>query len=116
MDYDKWVPVRSQEMEAFIGFSFLWGINPKPSVEDYWKKNPVVSYPPINQKITKDRYRDINMYLHFVDNSSMAPRGSVNYDKLRKIRPVLNYLVMRFKDLYKDNLLSKYMPMKPIKR
>ena len=98
-NYGKWVSVRSQEMEAFIGFSFLMGLNPKPSVEDYWKKNPVYSYPPINQKITRYCYRDINRYLHFVDNSSMVPRGSVNCDQLGT-RPALNYLVMRFNDLY----------------
>lgn len=130
--YEDWVQVTSQEIEAFTGFRFLMGLNPKPSVEDYWKKNPVYSYPPINQKISRERYRDINRFLHFVDNSTLAPRGSVNYDQLGKIRPVMDYLLARYKALYnpgKDlsideamikfqgrSSLKQYMPMKPIKR
>ena len=130
--YSLWCGVTAEDIEAFIGFSFLMGLNPKPSVEDYWKKNPIYTYPPINKRISRDRYRDINRYLHFVDNSTLAPRGAPGYDKLGKIRPLLDYLQSQYKDLYNPgrdlsvdeamikfhgrSSLKQYMPMKPIKR
>ena len=94
--YSRWCGVTAEEIEAFIGFSFLMGLNPKPSVEDYWGENPIYTYPPINKRISRDRYKDINRYLHFVDNSTLAP----GYDKFEKIRPLLELLQSQYKDLY----------------
>ena len=42
--------------EAFMGFNLLMGLNPKPSVRDYWRKNPIYHYAPIADKISRDRY------------------------------------------------------------
>ena len=75
---------------------------------------------------------EINRYLHFVDNDTLSPRGSVNYDRLGKVRPVVNRLAERFLTLYDPNCqlsidegmikykgrcsMKQYMPLKPTRR
>ena len=108
------------------------GLNPKPSIEDYWQKDPIYHYKSISDRISRDRYKDISRYLHFVDNQTLTPRGSPNYNRLGKVRPFLSYLTERFKTIYNPSRevavdeamikfqgrtsLKQYMPMKPIKR
>ena len=95
-----WTDVTVQKLYAYLGFKFLIGLNPKPSIEDYWKKDPIYHYKPISDRISWDRYKDISRYLHFVDNQTLTPRGSPNYDRLGKVRPLLSYLTERFKTIY----------------
>jgi len=129
---EKWNPITTQELEAYFGFNILMGINCLPSIEDYWKKNPIYHYSPIAERISRDRFREISRYLHFADNATLAPRASPQYDRLGKIRPLLEYLETRFsvvftpgQDLAVDEAMIKfqgrssfkqYMPKKPTKR
>ena len=80
----------------------------------------------------QNRYLDINRYLHFVDNSTLSARGSPSYDRVGKVRPLLEYLQFRFKSVYNPgreiavdeamikflgrSSLKQYMPKKPTKR
>lgn len=50
-------------------------INRLPSIDDYWSCNPNTRYHPVADRITRDGFRDMQRYLHFVDNSSIIPRG-----------------------------------------
>ena len=108
------------------------GINHLPSLEDYWKRDDVYNYHPISSRISRDRFREITRYLHYVDNDTLEPPTSPNYDKLGKVRPVLTYLQARFSEVYTPgrelavdeamikfqgrSSLKQYMPQKPIKR
>ena len=67
-----------------------------------------------------------------MDLLSLSLRGSANYDKLGKVRPVINHFQEKFSSLYNLNCkiaideamikfqgrssLQYYMPLKPIKR
>lgn len=53
--FRKWDPITSEEIEAFIGFNLLMGLNPKSSIIDYWKRDPVYYYPPIADRISRQR-------------------------------------------------------------
>ena len=128
--YESWKAITCEDVRAFMGFNILMGINCQPSTEDYWKKDPIHYY--IAQKMSRDRFRDISRYLHFVDNSSLSLRGSANYNKLGKVRPLINHFQEKFSSLCNLNCeiaideamikfqgcssLKQYMPMKPIKR
>lgn len=75
------------------------------------------------------RYLDI---FTFVDNSTLEPRESPSYDRLGKVRPLIDHFTEKFKEVYLPHKevaideamikftgrssLKQYLPMKPIKR
>ena len=129
---EKWVPISASDIRAFLGFQMLMGINNLPEIYDYWRKDPVYHYASVADRISRDRFREISRYLHYADNSTLSPPGSDNYDRLGKVRPLLNYLQSRFMAVYTPgqqlavdeamikfqgrSSLKQYMPKKPIKR
>ena len=108
------------------------GLNHLPSINDYWSRDHHYHYAPIADLISRQRFRDISRYLHFVNNDHLVPRSDPSYDRLGKIRPLIEHLSEKFEALYNatKNLavdeamikfqgrssLKQYMPMKPIKR
>ena len=98
--FQYWEEVTVEEIKAYIGFMILMGITKLPAISDYWKLDEVLHYAPIARRISKNRFFDIQRYLHFVDNSSLSPHTSPDYDKLGKIRPVITILCERFRTIY----------------
>ena len=99
--YERWNPITVEELKAFFRFSILVGINHLPAIDDYWSRDLHLRYGPIADKISRQRFRDISRYLHFVDNDHLAPRGDPSYDRLGKVRPLIEHLSERFEDVYK---------------
>ena len=130
--YAKYKQISVADLKAFLGFILLMGLNSFPSVEDYWRKSEVYHYSPIAGRISRDRFREINRYLHFADNSTLSAPGSPSYDRLGKVRPLVEHLQSKFSAVYNPSKelaideamikfqgrssLKQYMPMKPIKR
>ena len=46
-------------------------------------------------------FKIILQFLHFHDNSTMLPQNDPQYDRLYKIRPVLDHLHEKFQEVYK---------------
>ena len=42
--YEKWDQISIEDLETYFGFNILMGINSLPSLENYWKKDPVYHY------------------------------------------------------------------------
>ena len=74
-NYGDWVEVTIPELKAYFGFCILMGLVKLPALEDYWKVDPFLHFPPIAGQITRQRFRDISRYLHFSDNTTLALRG-----------------------------------------
>ena len=79
-----------EELCAYMRFMILIGIVRLPTIRDYWNKDAVFYYSAVANKITRDCFLDLNRYLHFIDNSMLAPPGSPGYDKLGKVRQINN--------------------------
>ena len=132
VNYLLWNKITVEELKAFLGFCILMGINSLPALKDYWKRDPAFHYAPIADRITRDRFLEISRYLHFVDNDTLPQRDSPSYDRLGKVRPLINHFSEKFKSVYLPHKevaideamikftgrssLKQYMPMKPIKR
>ena len=130
--YLTWVKVMKEELKAYLGFCILMGINRLPALDDYWSTDPTLHYPPIADRISRDCFREVSRYLHFVDNATLSPRGTPGHDRLGKVRPVIDHLSKRFSDVYDPHrevavdeamvkftgrsTLKQYMPLKPVKR
>ena len=106
--------------------------NCTPSTHDYWKRDEVTHYAPVARRISRNRFFEIQRYLHFADNSTLAAPGTPEYNKLGKIQPIIHSLLENFQtayNLHRDisvdeamvpfkgrSTLKQYMPMKPVKR
>lgn len=71
--FRKWEKYTSEDLKAYLGFHILMSINRLPSFDDYWSTNPNLRYRPVVDRISRDRFRDLQRYLHFVDNSTVIP-------------------------------------------
>ncbi|XP_064384056.1 piggyBac transposable element-derived protein 4-like [Halichondria panicea] len=130
--YEAWRTIDTEELQAFWGFCILMGVVHLPSLDDYWSRDPLTHYAPIAMKIPRWRFRENSRYLHFVNNQHLAQRGSPTFDRLGKVRPLIDHLSLQFTALYNPSknvavdeamikfqgrsALKQYMPMKPIKR
>ena len=130
--YTTWQKVTTDDIQALLGFSILMGIVQLPSLDDYWNKDPLLHYTPIADRISRDRFRELSRYLHFADNATLVARGSPGYDRLGKVRPIINHFSAKFAEIYNPDKnvavdeamikfqgrssLKQFMPQKPIKR
>lgn len=84
------------EMSAFIGILLLSGIVKVPSYKMYWANATRVSS--VADVMPRNRFERIKWSLHFNDNAKMKTRTQPGYDKLFKIRPLV--------DAVRENLLK----------
>ena len=73
MKYESWTKITVVEVKTYFGFILLMGMVPLPSLEDYWKRDPVFHYLQIADYISRDCSRDIfilltTVLLYFEDN------------------------------------------------
>lgn len=126
------IPVTKDEMKTFLGINLLMGIKKLPSYRDYWSSHPDLHEPFVSKYMTVNRFGWLLSHLHLNDNHFQPGRNHPNYDKLYKIRPLLDSLKRKFQENYKPtehlaidesmikfkgrSYLKQYMPKKPIKR
>lgn len=110
----------------------MMGINRLPSIRDYWSSNSQLNNTYISSIMPLNRFFSLLSHMHLNDNSAMPRKGEPNYDKLYKIRPLLESLSETYLKYYKPSeiqaidesmvkfkgrsTLKQYNPMKLIKR
>ena len=72
--YACWEKITREELRAYLGFCILMEIAHLQALDDYWSTDPTLHYSPIADRISRDRFRDISRYLHFVDNNTSSAR------------------------------------------
>ena len=76
------------------------GLVKLPSIYDYWQKGKVFHYSAVASRISRKRFFELHWYLHFVDNDMLPQPGQDNYDKLGKVRLIINILTSNFSATY----------------
>lgn len=130
-DNSPWSPITKEELMAFIGVVVAMGVVQLPSVDDYWSINPILTHPWFRSVFTRLRFRQIIRYLHVVDNSKALQRSDPNYDKLWKVRYLIDALSAKCLELYDphpqisidESMIGtkcrlsfiQYLPNKPVK-
>ena len=56
----KFTPISKLDIEAFMGFNILMGINSLPSLAMYWGNDSIHHYAPIADSISRERYKQIS--------------------------------------------------------
>ena len=120
----------SNEIEQLIGILLLMGIYPNPQYRMYW--NPSTALPQITNALKGGltRFETLKQYLHFNDNSKQPELSSPQYDKLYKIRPVIESVLNKCRNVEPGqynavdkqmiptktkNSMKQYLPKKPHK-
>ena len=103
-----------------------------PNFADYWETNSIFSQPKIVKGMSRNHFEQLRGRLHFNDNSLAAAHGTPGYDKLFKIKPIIDAICKKCKSLYNPgknisideamvkfkgrSSIKQYQPLKPIKR
>lgn len=96
-----WYPLTVSEFKAWIALTLDMGILKKPSLRLYWSTDSILKTSFFPSVMARDRYFQILRYLHFADNrDEVKDKDSPGYDKLFKIRKLLDVLLPRFTDVY----------------
>lgn len=85
----EWVTTSEKEIQSLISIQLAMGIVRLPSMYDYWNTNPLLKTPGISSGMSRHRFRSLLSHLHLNDNSTAPDRSSQQFDKLYKVRPLL---------------------------
>ena len=125
--------VSMDELKAFFALNICFGICPNPTYHQYWSMSPYLGNEGVKKVMPLKRYEKISQYLHVADRAlEEIPVGQPGYDKLAKVRPILDHISTTFPKYFHpghkmsiDEGLVKFkgrlsyvqfMPMKPVKR
>ena len=127
-----WKPTSVEEIKTFIAVHILMGIHTLPELQHYWSSDNLLGVPAVANLITKTRFKKLTENIHCNDNTKAVPRGETGYNRLHKLRPVIDALNSRLKEVYIPSSvmavdesmvpfkgrssMKQYMPMKPVKR
>lgn len=93
-----------EELEQFVGIVLYMSLVKLPAARKYWETG--TAQQEVYETMTCNRWDAIKKYLHFNDNSNFKPRGSEGYDKLYKIRPLLDKIKDRLALIPKEEYLA----------
>ncbi len=94
-----WKDVDANDMKAFIGLTLLMGMIQLPSYDLYWSTSWLLRFG-MTGVMSRDRYLSILSFLHCADNDQMPPPAADNYDRLYKVRGILESFVESWKQAY----------------
>ncbi|XP_069800973.1 piggyBac transposable element-derived protein 4-like [Dendropsophus ebraccatus] len=95
-----WTPVDAAEMTTFWGLLLHMGLVKKPRIRQYWSVDILYNTPIHRMAMTRHRFEAILKFLHYNDNARCPPRDDPSYDRLYKIRPVIDHLAAKFSEVY----------------
>ena len=127
-----WKDTEPGEMRAFLGLLVAMGLHNLPSADLYWCTDPLFRVSAVASVMPVKRFKKLLQSLHVNDNATAPKKGQPNFDKLYKVRPLIEILNKQFAAcclcttsqsideamvLFKGrSTLKQYMPMKPTKR
>ena len=91
--------VTVEEMWAYLGCCIIMSINPSRQLRHIFSSDPYMNNPGIRNVFTLKRFTKISNFFCVSDKSIEPARDSKNYDKLFKMRPVVEHL---------NNLFPRY--------
>ncbi|XP_017542257.2 piggyBac transposable element-derived protein 4-like [Pygocentrus nattereri] len=100
----KWEPIEIGEFMKFCGMLVFMGVIRCPSIRDYWRTDNVWQTPFVRRIMRRDRFQAISWSLHISDpdkdSENNANKGTAGYDRLMKIRSLMESLKVACKAFY----------------
>ncbi|CAH1958842.1 unnamed protein product [Acanthoscelides obtectus] len=101
------------EISQFLGINIMSGIVRMPSYRMYWAQE--TRYSPIADTMSRDRFDKLRTQIHCNDNTNMLTHDHPDYDKLFKIRPVIDALKLNMSKIEQEEYNSVDEIMVPFK-
>ena len=98
-----WEDVDVPCMKAYIGLSIMFGVLKQARYRTYWSTDEFLGNSAVKSVFTLRRYQKISEYLHISDHSDEIPQGHRDYDKLGKIRWLINDLMPKLPQFYRPH-------------
>ena len=95
-----WEICTEERLKSFLGLVILMDIKRLPNLEDYWSTEPYLGCPELVLSWPYRQFRALLSNLHFNENSTAIPCGQPGYDRLHKVRPVLQMVAHNCSTLY----------------
>lgn len=127
----KWTDVNKRELKAYFGLCIIMGINTLPRISMNWSSNRCIGNIGVQETMTKNLFEEISQYMHFSDSTQEPQRRDDDYDRLFKVRRIMNMVLSNFKQVYDPSKnisinegmiaykgclsLRQFMPAKPTK-
>ena len=119
------------EMCAYLGACIILSVNPARQLRHVFSSEPFLNNTGLHSVFTLHRFSKISHYFCVSDKTKEIPKENIGYDKLFKVRPVVEQLQKLFKKYWKfghhicidESVISmkcrdgakQYMPGKPHK-
>lgn len=120
------------EVKAYFGILIMCGVSPANRVKQYWSSDPFLNNAGVSAVMARNRFEKISQYFHVSDRRREPGKNSPSYDRLFKIRPVIEQMSKLFpkyqhpapSQTIDEGMVAfkgrvsylQYMPAKPIKR
>ena len=96
-----WHAVTIVEMKAFIGLTIIMGIIQLPRLEMYWQtSHSLICTPGVSSIMSLVRFEQIFRFLHLANSTLQVPAGQPGYDRLFKVRELLDIVTPLFESEY----------------
>ena len=84
------------------------GLTRKSNMTKYWTQDKILESPWFGKYMSKNSFQLIMANLHLNDNSLQPNAQSVQFDPLFKVRPFVDLLSQKFKDVYKPSSILAF--------
>ena len=85
---------------GYIGLNIAMGVVNLPNIQDYWTREPILQIPWFSTVMSQRKFLTLTHYLHFANNTNSLPCTDPSFDKLWKIRQVIEVIKQRCKEIY----------------
>ncbi|KAJ8928565.1 hypothetical protein NQ314_018869 [Rhamnusium bicolor] len=90
------------EIESFFSTLIWMSMMNLPRSRLYW--NLKFRFTQIAEQLSVNRWEEIKRFIHFNNNNNMPPKDDHSYDKLYKLRPLLDHFRSRSLTIPKKNI------------
>ena len=130
---ENWQDFTAQSVKVYLAIQIAMAAMRTRSSDVLWSTEYSTRLPWIANAMTKTAFERHRRFIHFVDNTKLKPRSHAQYDKLGKIRKIIDHFARVFRENWTlgqriavDEAMiryvgraigwAQYMPNKPIKQ
>ncbi|KAL1418478.1 hypothetical protein MTO96_005720 [Rhipicephalus appendiculatus] len=88
----KWAVLTADELRAYFGLLLLMSVSPRHHFYHYWSRDSLFNSEEIAKVMSFKRFQYIMNSLRVNDHSKEKKKGEDGYDRLAKLRPLINKL------------------------